>query len=110
MDIKFKGKRVDNGEWAEGFYWIEETRNANKHHIYTFEKKGSTDLIRITGNFEVDPATVEIVTPMYKAAEDMYEALWALVDAINEAHISSSIINDALTLTRQALAKAEGSK
>lgn len=57
-DIKFHGKRLDNGEWVYGFYWIEETRNHNKHHIYTFEKKGSTDLIRITGNYNVDPATV----------------------------------------------------
>lgn len=73
-EIKFRGKRLDNGEWVYGFYWIEETRNHNKHHIYTFEKKGSTDLIRITGNYNVDPATVGQYTGLKdKNSVEIYE-------------------------------------
>jgi len=52
----------------------------------------------------------EADTYLIAAAPDMYEALLALVDAINDARIDSSAkdINHALTLTRMAIAKAEG--
>ena len=73
-EIKFRGKRLDNGEWVVGFYWVEETRNNNHHHIYTFEKgKDSKELIRITGNFVVDPATVGQYTGLKENGVEIYE-------------------------------------
>lgn len=60
-EVEFRGRTKEN-KWVYGYYWVEECRNKNAHHIYTFEKIGDTDLIRITGNFEVDTSTVNQYT------------------------------------------------
>ena len=55
--ILFRGKRIDNDEWVEGYYWCEYARRQNQHHIYTFEF-GEDEEVIITGNVIVDPLTV----------------------------------------------------
>ncbi len=78
MDIKFKGKRIDNGEWVEGFYHKElEVDAPRKHYIFEDTTWHIANLNKPL--HEVDPATVEIVTPMYKAAEAMYAILKEIV-------------------------------
>ncbi len=67
MKILFRGKRIDNGEEVKGFYSMEPMGEMpDCHYIMTPETMD---------NYEVDPASVEIVTPMYRAAGAMYEAL-----------------------------------
>ncbi len=34
-EIKFRGKRLDNGEWVYGFYVVREGTHKIKHYIYT---------------------------------------------------------------------------
>ena len=61
-EILFKGKRVDNGEWVEGWYGCI-TKGAylnpiiNGHYITTFKKLDNGEII-LTGMFEVIPETV----------------------------------------------------
>ena len=33
-EIKFRGKRIDNGEWVYGFYWFVRNRNDTKRRIF----------------------------------------------------------------------------
>lgn len=47
-EIKFRGKRLDNGEWVYGAY----VKCGNWNHIFTQDKTGVLDAYR------VDPATV----------------------------------------------------
>ena len=59
-EILFRGKRLDNGEWAEGFY-MEVQHVKDKSHVHTFilqkdkclETGGPPDFM-----VEVDPSTV----------------------------------------------------
>jgi uncharacterized phage protein (TIGR01671 family) len=52
-EIKFRGKRVDNGEWAFGYYWSNECGN---HFIrVTKEQDGETIVLY---DVEVDPETI----------------------------------------------------
>jgi hypothetical protein len=46
--IKFRGKRVDNGEWVYGYY----VEAGHWQHIFNADKFGSLDA------YKVDPATV----------------------------------------------------
>lgn len=96
MDITFKGKRVDNGEWENGHYVTDGT----EHWIIDSHGTGSYEWI------EVDPATVEIVTPMYKAAPAMYEALNEIISGPTSFFVSMpKHLRDA---AKDALALAEG--
>lgn len=61
-EILFRGRRLDNGEWVEGFYhmaskgaWLNPIENG--HYITTFKKLENGEII-LTGCYEVDPATV----------------------------------------------------
>ena len=49
-EVKYRGKRIDNGEWVEGNY----VYDMDKHFILTKETSRDFRL----GWFEVDPATV----------------------------------------------------
>ena len=46
----FRGKRLDNGEWAEGYYYC----FSGKHYIYAKAWVNN----RAAANYEVDPETV----------------------------------------------------
>jgi len=48
----FRGKRLDNGEWAEGLLFA---NKFGKHYILPYEHYGS---IGLTSSMYVDPATV----------------------------------------------------
>lgn len=46
----YHGKRVDNGEWVEGFYW---NRGQLSHYIKVIDDNGN-----LVGDYEVLPETV----------------------------------------------------
>jgi hypothetical protein len=62
-DYKFRGKRVDNGEWVYGYYVCYGGAIPNPtHHII----HAKNNLNRFVGeNFEVDPATVGEYTGLH---------------------------------------------
>ena len=51
-EILFKAKRLDNGEWIEGYYWV---NSLNNHLIRVVKHKADTFT---TGDYEVDPDTL----------------------------------------------------
>lgn len=55
-EILFRGKRVDNGEWVEGHYWINKYRKTIQHKI----GEGTTN--SSVNGFEVIPKTVSQFT------------------------------------------------
>ena len=55
-EIKFRGKRIDNGEWVYGYYWTNEIGN---HFIKAIKSKNDNFVSNPTTNdFEVNPETV----------------------------------------------------
>ena len=56
-EILFRGKRLDNGEWVQGFFnkWAvyDESENNYHHYIQPLDENGRLDIIR-----RVHPATV----------------------------------------------------
>lgn len=52
-EIKFRGKRKDNGEWVDGFLFV--PSNSNRHYIITGYLEGGVPVIK---QREVDPETV----------------------------------------------------
>ena len=55
-DIKFRGKRIDNGEWICGYLTLDSIGNSI---ISIWESKGMVDTLY---KKQVDPETVEIMT------------------------------------------------
>lgn len=53
-EIRFRGKRVDNGEWVEGYYFKRYRRSNGG--VYHYISTG--DIEYSCGTFPVDPATV----------------------------------------------------
>ena len=88
----FRGKRIDDGEWVEGFYhrvtnsWTHE----NVHYITHFQDMPITGETILTAQYEVDPDTIgectglkangklifegDIIT-CYRYGEKWYESL-----------------------------------
>jgi uncharacterized phage protein (TIGR01671 family) len=52
-EILFRGKRLDNGKWVQGFYWTNELGN----HFIRVTKDTETGMFVIE-DYEVDPSTV----------------------------------------------------
>lgn len=51
-EIKFRGKRIDNGEWVKGHLWLHSHRGVGQLVIGTGTRSSSMD------GFEVDPDTL----------------------------------------------------
>ena len=55
-EILFRGKRIDNGEWVEGYCW---TNGIGNHFIKVIKDKDNNFVGNaITNDFEVNPETV----------------------------------------------------
>lgn len=52
QNIKFKAKRLDNGEWCEGYFYEE---NGN---TYIIENRQKESMLNRNVTYEVDPSTV----------------------------------------------------
>ena len=56
-EILFRGKRIDNGEWIEGYYVHLTDGSENRYRIYTGYAETDFDCI-LSQYYEVDPGTV----------------------------------------------------
>jgi uncharacterized phage protein (TIGR01671 family) len=72
-EIKFRGKRIDNGEWAYGFYGnglvnVIDNKETYRHFIMVWDINGYfTD-------YEIDPKTVGQYTGMFdNKGDEVYE-------------------------------------
>lgn len=54
MQIKFRGKRIDNGEWVYGYFWLVNDENSTNRPCITVSIQGNDDFI----NYDVIPESV----------------------------------------------------
>lgn len=84
-NIKFKAKRLDNGEWCEGYFYEE---NGN---TYIIENRQKESMLNRNVTYEVDPSTICQFTGLkdydgneiwegdlltYRYFKDIYEVVW----------------------------------
>lgn len=89
-EIKYKAKRLDNGEWCEGYFYEE---NGN---TYIIENRQKENMLNRNVTYEVDPSTVCQFTglkdcggtPIYehdllrcKKSGSIFEVVWNQVNA-----------------------------
>jgi len=66
-EVLFKAKRIDNGEWVEGYYLCDNLKNNDmqndyeRHLIASIEKETQTNTIK-TMFYEIDPNTLSQYT------------------------------------------------
>lgn len=66
--IKFKAKRLDNGEWCEGYFYEE---NGN---TYIIENRQKESMLNRNVTYEVDPSTICQFTGLKDCEnQDIYE-------------------------------------
>ena len=82
-NIKFKAKRLDNGEWYEGYFYEE---NGN---TYIIENRQKESMLNRNVTYEVDPSTVCQFTGMKDSeGNEIWEG-----DLVNERYDIASIDN-----------------
>lgn len=82
-NIKFKAKRLDNGEWCEGYFYEE---NGN---TYIIENRQKESMLNRNVTYEVDPSTVCQFTGM---KDENGNEIWE-GDLVNERYDIASIDN-----------------
>ena len=82
-NIKFKAKRLDNGEWCEGYFY-EENGNA-----YIIENRQKESMLNRNVTYKVDPSTVCQFTGM---KDEKGNEIWE-GDLANERYDIASIDN-----------------
>lgn len=65
--IKFKAKRLDNGEWVEGYYYSECGKS------YIFEDRQKETMLHRNHPYEIDPSTICQFTGL---KDCMLEDIW----------------------------------
>lgn len=82
-NIKFKAKRLDNGEWCEGYFYEE---NGN---TYIIENRQKESMLNRNVTYEVDPSTVCQFTGMKDSeGNEIWEG-----NLVNERYDIASIDN-----------------
>lgn len=85
-EIKFRGKRIDNGEWVEGYY----IKHGSRHCIYTGQIQymyypACADL---PTKYEVDPDTVgQYIGVKDKNKQEIYEKDIVRIDGKKRAFV-----------------------
>ena len=82
-EIKFKAKRLDNGEWCEGYFYEE---NGN---TYIIENRQKESMLNRNVTYKVDPSTVCQFTGM---KDEKGNEIWE-GDLVNERYDIASIDN-----------------
>lgn len=82
-EIKFKAKRLDNGEWVCGYFYEE---NGN---TYIIENRQKESMLNRNVTYEVDPSTVCQFTGM---KDEKGNEIWE-GDLVNERYDIASIDN-----------------
>ena len=62
-----KAKRIDNGEWVEGYLYV--YSRIDKYIIYRYEKDVNVESV----SYEIDPTTICRFTGLYKNNQKVWE-------------------------------------